>query len=324
LSEEVLREAAGCGILPHAMILELCLANPDGTRNQSFIDFLGGEISNPLPQYMLDIIVANWNEETARSFIEADLAKFTGLMFYYSNKLIDNYKFDTIDQTEGIQYWLKRRNFITDQYELAESFIELNEFDSVRMVLDTIDARYDLKEIDLTEFEYFEDYVNFRESIYDDERNYMQLDSLEIIELQNMAEGSNTRASLMAQNILCFGYGICYEAEPEQTSTNPLYPKNFMIGDNYGKIIQDSYNKVEVYPNPGNVLIAFNWYFPLLKDDAILSISNGEGKLMLKQKINSIQGQWIWDTRNVDEGVYFYDIKDSKQRLGQGKIVVSR
>jgi hypothetical protein len=59
LSQDVLMEAARGGVLPPAMLLMICLANPDATRRTGFLDFLQYDIPNPIPQYMINLIVAS-------------------------------------------------------------------------------------------------------------------------------------------------------------------------------------------------------------------------------------------------------------------------
>ena len=77
LSQDVLMEAARGGVLPPAMLLMICLANPDATRRTGFLDFLQYEIPSPLPQYMINLIVASWDDGTARTAMENMLANFS-------------------------------------------------------------------------------------------------------------------------------------------------------------------------------------------------------------------------------------------------------
>jgi len=56
--------------LPQALYLEICLANPDATKNNDFLIFLQDETANPLPDYMIALIESSWNNKTLRTDME--------------------------------------------------------------------------------------------------------------------------------------------------------------------------------------------------------------------------------------------------------------
>lgn len=118
VSEEVLRQTAEDNLLPHAMLLEVCLANPDATRGEGFLEFLEYQILNPVPSYMIDMIIASWGETTPRTILEDGLGYFEREKAVASNLLLSHYRTDTLDRTDSIRYWLKRRGDLGDQYSL--------------------------------------------------------------------------------------------------------------------------------------------------------------------------------------------------------------
>ncbi|MCP4180813.1 MAG: T9SS type A sorting domain-containing protein, partial [bacterium] len=54
-----------------------------------------------------------------------------------------------------------------------------------------------------------------------------------------------------------------------------------------------------------------------------LIITDVNGKSIEQKTITTKQGQWIWDTRTIKKGIYFYEIKTDNKRLGNGKIVIN-
>lgn len=322
LSEEILRETAMKGILPQAMLLEICLANPDGTRNEEFLRFLGEKIPNPLPQYMLDLIYANRDIKTARTLLETNLSAVNSKMAYISGLLISDCMFDSTQLKTEARSWLLRRASLADYYSVAESYIENNDFTSANATADQIINIFELNEEQQAEFQNFRNYTDFRRSISESGRSIMQLESSEIELLQQIANATTGRTSAMAQNILCFGYQLCVDYLPADGDGNHL---KFTKPEKTAKqILQSAYNKITVTPNPANVYVAFNYELPLLENNAVLYITDAMGKTITQKSISSKKGQWVWDTRNINKGIYFYEIKTAAESYGNGKIVISK
>jgi len=321
LTEEVLRGVAMNGGLPQAMLLEICLANPDGTRNQDFIKYLRDEIPNPLPQYMLDLIVANWDAKTARTLLEGSLADVSSQMAVISDLLISNSMLDSIPNKDEARGWLIRRGNMSDYYSVAESYIENNSFTNASYYLTQIPTLFRLTEEQQAEYQNFADYTEFRQNIADSNRNILQLVSQEIETLQQIANMNTGRSSVLAQNILCFGYQLCVDYLPAEGEGEQL--KSTKPEKTAKEVINAAYNKITVTPNPANVYVAFSWELPLLKGNAELIITDINGKSITQKTITTVRGQWIWDTRTIKKGIYLYEIKSDNERLGDGKVIIS-
>ncbi len=87
-------------------------------------------------------------------------------------------------------------------------------------------------------------------------------------------------------------------------------------------VIKKAYNSIHVFPNPASTFTTFEWKLPLMEHQAVLSVLDVNGKIILNQPIRTKEGQWMWDTRNMASGVYFYEIKDDTGRLSSGKVVI--
>jgi len=321
LTEEVLRETAKRNILPQAMVLEICLANPDGTRNHKFIDFLAGEIPNPLPEYMLALIVDNWETKSTRTLLENTLAEKGAEKDYIANMLIANEQVSENSPKSFIRNWLTRRGNLPDFYARAESLMDENNYSSATDVLSQISTYYKLDEVQQGEFNNFTTYLNFRSSICNSGKSIAQLSKDEIEELKAIAAANTGRSSAIAKNILCFFYGVCFD---DDVKTGGY--KSRVIGKptvSARQIINSEYNKVNVMPNPASVYTAFSWELPLLEGEATLTISDVSSKLIEQHTLKTRQGQWIWDTRAIKKGIYLYELKDATGSIAHGKLVIS-
>ena len=322
LSEDVLRETALQNVLPQAMLLEVCLANPDATRSDKFLDFLRDDISNPLPEYMIEMIIASWNQETERTMLEGSLAHFSHEMAFVSDLLLTDLYLDTIGivHYSDIRYWLNRTQTIPAKYRLAENYFQEHQYDSASSILASIPDNFDMSLDDVKEYNRYCYYVNFRHSILAGERNLMQLNGEEVDTLSDFAENGNDLGGMLAQNLLCFGYNICYEYNPNLPEGNYMRMGN---SNSYKQALREI-NKVEVLPNPASTFATFSYKFPLLKSKAAVSISDVTGKIIEQFLIVNRQGQIIWDTRKIANGIYLYQIKDENSVLANGKVVVEK
>ena len=319
LSEETLKKAAVKGVLPQAMLLEICLANPDATKAINFINFLVDSIPNPLPGYMIGLIKVNWEANTVRTLLEGNLANVSSRMALISNLMISDCMLDSVIQKQEVRNWLNRRGGINDYYSLTESYIEDNNYELATEYLEQIPILFSLNKDDNAEYDNFVEFLNFRSRISGREKTIMQLDSLEIETLQEIADNNTGRSSVMAQNILCFGYKRCKDYLVVESEEEKHLISNFS-----SKEAASNYNKIKVTPNPASVYVAFSWEFPLLEGSALLIINDNSGKSIEQKTISTKNGQWIWDTREINNGVYYYQVKSDGQDFCAGKVIVSK
>lgn len=322
VSSEVLMEVAEGNQLPHAMFLEVCLANPDATREGEFIDFIETGISNPLPSYMIDMIVASWGNITSRTILESGLGYYGRERSVAANILLADYKGDSLDHRSEIRYWLKRRGELSDYYALVESYIATDQYDSAHIVLTAIPDSFNTADNPYLANAQtdFETYTQLRDDLFDDGRSIMELDSLEIQTLQNLAYSSNNRAAGLADNILCFGYGICKDRTvSDSTGSTTRRANPFMDPQEF---VKSQYYRLKVYPNPASEYATFEWDLVDLEPQTSLVILDATGRIVRQILIDAMQGQWLWDTRTVSSGLYIYELRSQDELLTQGKIAV--
>ena len=320
LSQEALIEAAESDILPHAMLLEVCIANPEATYGEEFLSYLQEGMPSPMPYYMIEIIRANWITETTRSAIEGTMASLTAKSDYASNLLISHAMLDSIKAIDDVKTILAQRNHLSDNYKLADIYISTDQYDSAYTVLDQISQEFELNSRQQELHQFYSDYLDFRYNLYNNDKTIAQLDSNEVNALHSFAESTYGRVSDKAYNILCFFYGICKENQYQLPKGMGEKKKGKLSDAN--KIIGEAYNDISIYPNPAGVYATINWKLPLLETNAVLSIKDFNGKTIIDKTISGKEGQWVWDTRDMAEGIYLYEVLDGDKQLKSGKIVV--
>ncbi|MEZ4829111.1 MAG: T9SS type A sorting domain-containing protein [Bacteroidia bacterium] len=90
-------------------------------------------------------------------------------------------------------------------------------------------------------------------------------------------------------------------------------------------LIRSEYYKLKVYPNPAGQYATFEWDLIHLEGEASLRIWDTYGREVARQTVSTQEGQWLWDTREMPDGIYLYELRTEAQEvLAQGKIVVQK
>ena len=59
-------------------------------------------------------------------------------------------------------------------------------------------------------------------------------------------------------------------------------------------------------PNPAKEWAAFNYTLPDAEGKAVIKVTDATGRIIKTVEVSGKQGQYVWDTRDVKPGVYFY------------------
>jgi len=320
LSQEAIESVAMENFLPPALLLEICIANPDATKDQGFLDLLRYEIPTPLPEFMIDLIIASWDERTLRTEMEEQLAAFKTYKDEYHNYKTEFLLSDTIYNYSDIINHLGSRGSYSDYFSLSEIALNQEDFIQTNLYLDILEYNTEkLSSEEVAEISSFRDYIAIRESILLDSTTIYNLDSTQIATLEAYASSNNYRGAVLARNILCFLYDICIDDVPAP-------PKMVRVGSNTNsnKNTTPYIASVKVLPNPANTYASFIWDMKSYNQPAILQIFDQSGKEMVSKPIENQQGQWIWDLRDIPSGVYVFTLKSDQLVLFSGKVIVNK
>jgi hypothetical protein len=318
LSQEVLMELAEWNLLPQAIYLEICLANVDATRSYGFLDFLRYKISYPLPEYMLQLIEANWTTTTIRSTIESNLAYYGAEKDRLLNQILNEKIMDTTaNNFTEINALLAERGNYSDMLSIAENQIEARDYNAAYGAVHHL--WYEYPRLTAEEREELLDMLNYSAFIANLNVSIYALSEEQLLQLMDMYENSTGRSKVLIRNLLCYVYELC----PEESDTRSLAMPNSSNGNNGNATNLFKNFFVQVMPNPAKEYCTFAYDFGDYTDNAMLSIADITGKELLSRKLAGSQGQWVWDTRKMANGVYLYNVTTAQGiRLEAGKIVV--
>jgi hypothetical protein len=320
LSQEAILSVAEDNLLPPALLLEICIANPDATKDEGFLEKLRCCIPNPLPEYMINLIRAGWNQRTLRTEMEEQLSAFKTYRDEYQNYKTEILLSDTIYNYTDIINHLDSRGSFSDYLSMAEIAMSQDDYIRASQYLDILENNHSaLSDEEYLEVGNFRDYIAIRESIFINNRTIYDLDSNQIVVLEAFAYSSNYRGSILARNILCFLYDICIEDVPDR-------PKILSVGGHAtpGYSTTPYIASIQVLPNPADSYVSFIWDMKSYEKPAMLYIYDQMGKVVITKEIRNSQGQWIWDLKNSSSGVYVYTLKSDQLILYSGKVIVNK
>jgi len=317
LSFDVLMGASKKGILPNAMILELCLANPEGSMNAELVNYLQYEKTNPLSQSMIDLIVANWKEKSSRSLLESALSKYNAAYSTASDFLIADQTLSEDQDDSHILEYLKQRNSLADNYQISDIYISDDDYSLTKETVEAIPNKFEINDQEKEEYDLYSSYLQFRESLYHDGRSISQLTNDEYNKLKEIASQNSQRTSVLAQNILCFFNGDCrdyFDNIPASRYGNII--NSASIDKNNG----NSY--VKVNPNPCSTYADFSIQSPQIPVNASIQIKELTGKVIYVQKIQSLQTTYKVDISKLNGGVYLFEVINDNAFIDSGKLLI--
>jgi len=123
-------------------------------------------------------------------------------------------------------------------------------------------------------------------------------------------------------------YGPSFDVEcTPHAGTSTNYPDFwvFEIEDTTTNIINNITKEkvINVYPNPAQDYVNFEYNLPADKKEVILSVINILGIETARFKITDKKGIKVWDTKNVKPSIYFYNLSVSGFNKS-GKIIITK
>lgn len=144
-----------------------------------------------------------------------------------------------------------------------------------------------------------------------DDRTWAELDSTELVDLNNIAEADAGLPSAQAQGVLKFFYDYNFELDldlGEAVSNSELGTSD---------LLESTQTSVAIYPNPARDLVSFRFGQPL-KDDTTLKLININGKVIATFPLKVGDLELKMNTTDYPVGTYFYELTlDGNKEIGK-------
>lgn len=319
LSLDVLKKVADkTEVLPESILFEILAANPDELKKEELLKYLEDK-ENPLPGYMIDILRQVAEGTTYKTVLEQRMAHYNQVKTRAAYDMIRSYVNDSILDLNGLRNWLDNIGGVRADEQIIATFMQEENYSDAFALANMMPQFYDYDQLALTEHNYYMDILNLNIKLKQEKRTILELTTAEVDNLKLIAENSRGTAGSQAKGILETNYGFHF-----CDCLNTLGTEGFKSGNVNGASYEEVYGaELSVNPNPAREWTAFNYTLPDNVSEGVIKISDISGKVIDSFFVSGLQGQKIWDTRNIQSGVYFY-IFTANGNSKAGKIVISK
>ena len=325
LSREVLTDASDRDdVFTESVLFEILLSNPDELKKDSLMYHLSHK-TNPLPQYMMNILDQVANGTTARTVMQNRMAAYRGKYTRAAGDIIRSLVNDTVLDISELRGWLANMKDIYADRDIIATYVDEGDFTNALTLANMLPSLYGLTGNDLDEHNDYVELLELYRDLYNDDRNIMQLDSTERAQVERIALQGSGYSQAMAQAVL---YGTDWESYAENPFDCPTLtlPQGGQRGgyaftpEDLGKALELS---ISVKPNPATTWAAVDYTLPAKLSKATITVSNALGVTVMSTELNGNQGQKVLDLRGLADGVYLYTIKCGEY-VQTGKLVIAK
>jgi len=317
LSTKVLKEMIDKHVMPQAMELEICLANPEATKKEGFIKWVEYEAAYPFPTYMIDLIAGSWEAKTFRMQLEAEMGAQHADMTFAADEIQAHFQADTtgVPVDSMLYRWQQLPNYGA-RYSEVQLMLRKGNYDGARGVLNNVEAIYPMKGDRMQERDGALWFVERMEGLKNSGRTVMEMSVTEVAEFEAFAEGRHDNPGTWAKNILCFGYQICLpDPAGHEAIPKALHPTKL-------KSTPVEQATLQILPNPATVVATLKYDLKVPLDHAFARIVDAAGREVVRLPITNSPGQTLWDTRGVESGVYSIELFNANARLATERLLV--
>ncbi len=320
LSDTILiKSAEKEDVLAPVMVKEIMVANPQSAKSTQVLEALGNR-QNPLPDYMMAEIMQGKDSVAHKELLESDLSWWDLQKEVAMNQLIHYYNMDTsLTSRDSIIVLLEDANSLHSQYRLMMAYFEKGDTISAISTFESIPDQFDLNASQSVIHQHWSDLIDVVEELKHDSSALHELDSLQLASLAELCVFEDLPGTLSRNMLYYLG----------KAETGPYYilPENRLKSD-YIKpgALTDPANKIDsfikFYPNPAKNYIIVEYTFISSFDDGLLFIYSSDGKLQFSKSLDKNKHDFIINTRDWEQGVYFYKFVNQGDSGENGKIII--
>jgi len=300
-------------VLDNAMIRDVLVANPHSAKSDEIVGMLE-ERAVPMPDYMIEQILAGEDTVSAKEVIEANKAYWDGVCAKSYHKLIRYYKSDSssIANDDSLVWLMNYRNTAEAYYDKATWYHSKGEYSQAYNVLNSIPSVFSLTPSQIETHQNFIDFLALSEQIKADTVHPFGLDSITQASLQTIAEDNLGIPGTYARNWLIAAGKINYQ-EPvilPDTGLKSSKKKKFK-----GVKETEDGSILSVFPNPAYDHCVVKINTGDLTGSGILNLYNENGLILQSYAVMRTQDQISIPTAHLKSGIYLIVLDlESKQR----------
>lgn len=302
-------------VLTENTVVQILNANPEVLREATLRTLVKSSFSQAVANGML----ANASTQTARTTKENLVGQYRATMLRKADLVIQDMVSDTIPvDVPQLRTWLANKQSLEADYAVVESYLSEGDFVTGTQKLNTIPQSYTLDAEGTTEHTYFANLATLWQDAYAIGKNMAELDQSGISKVQYIADNSTRRAGAMAQGIMNTWYGGHYRVVP----ILPSGSTQWMMAPPTGNGAATAANYLSMFPNPAKSSVFFQWNLPDGMENATISISDLQGRLLETIEITGQQGKQEWSVELLGRGIYLYHLRLPDGNTQTSKLVI--
>jgi len=319
LSLEVLMEASDrTDVFPDDVLFDILASNPDELKRDTLISYLENK-ENPLPDYMIAILLQVAQGTTYKTVLQNQMSLYNQYKTKAASDMVRSLLNDTIADLTELRNWLDNTSTLKADEQIIATYMHEGNYSDALAMAALLPDTYNLSSEELSEHTNYVTLLNLQVAMAQANRNIFQLDSTEFNTVLSLADNSKGTGGVLARNMLTYAFGYNFYTFPElnDTASYKIQPAG------WNNFIEWSGVEISAKPNPAKAWTAFDYVLPDADSKGSILITDVSGRLIQTIPVSGLQGQEVWDTRNVKAGVYFFTL-NAGGISKTGKIVVCK
>ena len=324
LTQEVLTTAADRDdVFTSSVLFEILSANPDELKKDTLISYLENK-DTPLPDYMIDLLRQIANGATARTALEAQMAKYSHDFKLAAGDMVRSNLCDTVANPTELRTWLAAMEDIAADRLAVASYLEEGNFSDAFTLANMLPNLYGLEGDGLADHIDYMSLIGLYHSLGTSGRSVFEMTEEEITMVEGIADEGLGTSKAMAETLL----SVIMDDRSDRSYSCPNLPEP-KIGDKSGKtntnaLLNEAVGfKVSMSPNPATTWTTINCSLPTDVDKALLTLTSTLGVKVMEMEIGTDQNNKVLDLRNLSSGVYGYTVRCGEY-VETGKLVITK
>ncbi len=290
-------------VFPHAVALEIFMANPDVLNDAKFLLHLE-EKTNPMPEYMIDLLWAAADQITFRTVLEDELRLHRSVYMEAAGKVMRTHLCDTTYTTAQWIADLKTLRTTNAEFQLIEYYLDEGNATEAGNRWRDMPTNCTMSLYEMRDWELFENYLDLRTDMITENKEWKMLSGPQVQTLESIAyQNFYGYSGNLAQQVLNEYYNGDFNIEPAVSLGDPSLRSS-------REHIEESISVMSVYPNPASSYCIVQLDLINLSADNKFVVTDANGKLIMQQKVAEKKQQLAIDLQTFASGVYQLAIFD--------------
>lgn len=323
LSQEVLTAAADRDdVFTDPVLFEILAANPDELKKDTLISYLENK-DNPLPDYMIGLLRQIANGTTARTALEAQMAKYGHDYMLAAGDIVRSNLNDSTANPAELRAWLAAMEDIESDRMAVASYIQEGDFTSAIALANMFPSLYGLQGRDLVDHTDYMRLLGLYQTLDTTGRTVFEMTDAETEMVEEIADEGTGTSQAMAEALLSsvmenrIRYSSCPELPLEKEGDRG-------IGNYTDAVVNEAVGfNVSLSPTPATTWVSVEYTLPVGATSAILTLTSTLGVKVMEAELGGSQGSKVLDLRGLSAGVYGYAVRCNGY-MENGKLIIAR